>query len=379
MESMTVKHIDDSPTGALQHASKQMFNRSDDEKFPNWDAYINFLRNREANTTEVRMLETRPEVFVTSEDTLRIGSGGDEYDLNDLSFRQLCGKAKAPAGFVNELNPLLAASVLNERLLQHYNNGNTVMNVLSSENMATVRAFYTDKYSRLPSLDIANRVREVSEPMGYVPAGTLAGQRGGLPQMDAEATGLYAGQNDEFIFIANERTGFEVNGEEYFHLICAWNSELALKRIGFLTTLYRFLCGNHQIWGNKDSIELSAVHRGYGPHQVLDALCRVLEGYEKYREQRERQMKARIVVAQTEEFADTRERVQKRLEKYMNRKQASEVLPFLDDERAYPQAPHSIFGVTQGVTLYSQSSRYASARRGLDDVAGRIMADGVGF
>ena len=90
-------------------------------------------------------------------------------------------------------------------------------------------------------------------------------------------------------------------------------------------------------------------------------------------------MKARIVVAQTEEFADTRERVQKRLEKYMNRKQASEVLPFLDDERAYPQAPHSIFGVTQGVTLYSQSSRYASARRGLDDVAGRIMADGVGF
>jgi len=379
MEAIQATKLDDRPHGALQHASKQLFNRDDDEMFQNWDQYIAFLRHRDNHTREIGLAD-RPEIFVSPQDTLELGTkDGSTYDMNELSFGQLCGKAKAPKQFVNELSPILAASVLNERLFSQYNNGTTVMNVLDTNGLATIRAFYTQKYSRMASATIAERIREVAEPMGYVPAGTLAGQRGGMPMMNDQASGLYAGQNDEFMFIANEKSGFDIDGETFYHLMCLWNSELALKTIGGLTSLYRFICGNHQIWGSRDSIEIKARHVGDGPQLVLDALCRVLEGYDKYRETNERMAKGRIAVAKNTEFADTRDRVQERLTKYLNKKRATEALPFLDDPTGHPQNPHSIYGVVQGVTRYSQTLQYAGARRDLDDVAGRIMADGVGF
>ena len=365
----------------LTHASRQLFSREDDEIYPDLDSLISFLRRREEHTQEIAVHDLL--ALPAEDDKLKLEVEGIETSLTDWSFGALCRLCEptAPKNFVNKLPAEITTDILNYGLENRLGAGNNLRATMSNDTGSYVtRSFHTPTYSRLPDVECAERVRDIAVPLGYQPAGIFSGTRGGMAPIRPEATGLYASDRDVYMFMANEEGGFDIDGDEFFHLFILWSSECSgARKIGFLTTLYRFICGNHMIWGARDTIEMSKRHVGQGPWAVLDSMENVLQGYEKYRQLMVSHARTRILAARRLPFEKTREKVAERLENYMSRKEAAGVLPFLDDERAYPQSPESVYGVAQGVTLFSESQPYANRRQRLDEASGQIVMDSVGF
>jgi len=263
----------------ITKASTQMFSRPADECYKSMDDVIAYLRRRESLTEEINIKKV--EILPADERVDMVVNDERLLQFNDTSFRHICKLAKAPYYHYNTLPPEIAEQGLNYGLQKRVNNDNPVIaNVCKNE----TRALYTPSYSRLPDLEVAEMVKEVAEPLGYKPAGQFAGTRGGMPQIDATKTGLYAGINDMFLFLANEEGGFEIEGEMYYHLLILWNSETTARKIGGLNTLYRFICGNHQIYGAKNTVIEEARHVGDNPRRVLENMEKCLIGYEKYRQ-----------------------------------------------------------------------------------------------
>ena len=370
MSDLQVTEIEDKPTGALQIGMKQLFSRSDDEMFATPEALLDYLGHRESITREIPIHSMYVEKYNDDDNLAFIVNGDEELVLNDHSFGQVCRLAKAPKDYLNRLSPELAARNLNHGLTLRGEKNGIVSNTAGN----LTRAIYSSKYERMSDLTVAKEILETAIPLGYKPAGTFAGTRGGMPAINDLATGLYAGEHDLFLFLANEELPFVIDGEEFFHTVIVWNGETTMRQTGGLTSLYRFICGNHQIWGSRDTVQVQARHIGNGPRQVLDAMKRVIEGYSKYRAQVEEKFRLEHFIARNKPFADTREEVQKKLETYLNRKQSASVLPFIDSELAYPKNPHSIYGVAQGLTLYAQTMNNANARNAIEIQAGDLVA-----
>ena len=386
----------------LNVASKQLFNRPDDDIHPDFDSLITYLRSRESITEEhgVVNMETfevtdTPDRTPVFRNNVALVADADFKDvdttvgvklwtpegevnghLNDWSFGSLCNIAGAPKGYINGLPTELACRNLNNGIRTRFQSGNgTVAPITGGQ----IRAFYSDKYERLPDLEVAERIADTAKRLGYEPAGKFAGVRVGMPPVRPEASGLYASDRDMFLFVANEERGFEFEGDTYYHCAIAWNSEVTFKKHGWLMCLYRGICGNHLIWDAEEVLQSESIHRGNSVHETLESFDVMMEQYDARREQVQDIAIARLTASRVLEFAETRELVAERLAEYMLKKQVEAALPFLDDERAYPKDPHSVFGVTQALTLYSQTIAHSSTRDAIDRTAGRIVKDAVGF
>lgn len=359
----------------VNKASRQLFTRPDDELFQDWDHLIGNLRERERRVSEIQVKKIS--AFSNGENVmLNMVNGNGDYtrELNDWSFNNLCRTVKAPPNYINSLDPEIAAKCLDYGLQNNAFASGTVANITDKE----VRGFYSNKYQRVPDVDVAEFVRDLSFKYGYEPAGKFAGIRGGLAPVRPEATGLYASDRDVFMFLAYEKEPFEVNGEAFYHLTMVWNSEVGSRTLGFLTCLYRYICGNHIVWGARDIVEFSQKHIGTSS-DVLRNYSKIMEGYDKYRQQMQQISIAQINIAQRKEFADKIENAEKKLQAYMSLKDARGALEFIHDERAYPKNPMSVYGIAQGVTLYSQTMPNANYRHALDLSAGNMMVKEVGF
>lgn len=386
----------------LNVASKQLFGRPDDDIHPDFHSLITHLRKRESVTEEHKVVNMEtfevtdtPDRTPVYRDNIKLIDDAEFEDvdttvgvklwtpegeinghLNDWSFGSLCNIAGAPKGYINKLPPELACKNLNYGINARFQAGNgTVAPITGGQ----IRAFYSYRYERLPDLEVAERIANTADRLGYEPAGKFAGVRVGMPPVRPEASGLYASDRDMFLFIANEERGFEFEGDIYYHCAIAWNSEVTFKTHGWLMCLYRGICGNHLIWDAEEVIQSEAIHRGNSVHETLASFDFMMEQYDARRKQVQDIAIARLTASRVLEFADTRERVAERLTEYMQRKQVEAALPFLDDERAYPKSPHSVFGVTQALTLYSQTVAHSSTRDAIDRTAGAIVKEAVGF
>lgn len=367
---------------AYTEASRQLFKRPADQRYHSMDSVIDFLKTREKSTIEAPVRSMRVQAIDNDALSLSIDSykieGRKMTRMTDWSFGTLCRNVGAPKGYINELPARLAEECLNHGLVEKEKKGNgTIVNIGDVDGYPTARAFYSDRYERVPDLYVAETVKEQALQYGYIPAGLLAGKRGGAPH-NPDYSGLYASDRDVFFFFANESVPFEVEGEELYHMFMVWNSEVTARTLGFSSCLYRFICGNHMVWGTRDLVEMSARHVG-SPQKVIDNFKLVLQGYEGYRNVQVEISKARISQAMRKTFADTREKIAERLESYMTRKEANAVLPFIESPVAYPKAPNSVWGVANGMTLYSQTVPYQDRRLEIDQAAGRMMEKEVGF
>jgi len=364
--------------GVLDTASHQLMSRPDDEIFPDIDSLIAHLEWREA-ITESAPFQKIEVVSHTTGVPVALLLDDTEYHPTHYSWTSVCQLAGAPPKYINTLSPELASRCLNYGIARRADKMGQESNVALTSG-DTVRAFYSDKYSRLPDVEVAKCVRDTAYPLGYRPAGEFAGKRGGLAPVKPEATGLYASDRDIFLFLANEEGGFEIDGDTFYHSLIVTNSEGGVRRVSFISALYRYICGNYLIWDAKDILQVSGVHRGDTPYKVLDMMGKVLAGYDQYRRQMAEVDRARIIAARTTAFADTPELAAERLHKEyrLPKKQSEVVLKYAADDRGYPQDPLSVFGIAQGMTLASQTNPYMDSRFDLDVLAGRVLHS-VGF
>jgi hypothetical protein len=343
--------------------------------FSGWDTLILHLQERESFTAEheIRDIATYP-----TDDSVNVlittPRGQGVASLNDWSLGLLCSKAKAPKAYINALTPQLASDCINHSLSKREDRGKGfVGNILQTDDGPLARAFYSQGYARVPDLEMAQFYHRMATEFNYEPAGTFAGKRGGMPPVNPKASGLYHGERNQFLFIANEDGAVEIDGGSVlYHCVMAWNSEVTASQIGFSHCLYNFICGNHMIWGMQEYREVSARHVGH-PEEVLHKAQDMFIHIDRRRSDLQTQIHTNVREAQRKEFGATREQVKKKLETYMTRKDAGNVLDWSDHPKAYPKAPNTVWGVAQGVTLYSQTFKNADNRRSMDKVAQNIL------
>jgi len=369
-------------------AAKQLFSRPSDELFDDMPSLIDHLRTRESVTKEVHVHDIKAIPMQTG-DTVELGlevhspEGILPAIPTDWAFRSMCSMVKAPANYINRMDPERAAANLNEDIKEHFTKGNGTVSPVSGNSL---RAFYSESYERIPDLTVAERVHSTATHFGYEPAGRFAGKHIGMAPIRPEASGIYGSDRDIFLFILNDERSFEFEDDIYYHCAIVWNSEVTWKKLGWMMCLTRGVCGNHLIWDADEILTSEAVHKqGHDPMGVLEDFDTLMAAYDARSAMMVSHAKARLTAARYTPFAEglnlaeTLENVEKRLARYMQKKQAAAVLPFLNDQRAFPKDPHSVFGVSQAVTLYSQTLDQSASRFDLDKVAGKIVADVVGF
>ncbi len=360
----------------LDIASRQLFTRPDDQCFSGWDPLLRYLQGREQDTREVDVdrLALRT---VAEGDELKLRAEGTTYGMTDWAFRHVCGLSRAPSEFINRLPAETAALVLNEtRALYGDEKNEARLLTLDTFPEPTARAIYSRSYARVPDLTVATLVHQ--EATGFVPAGTLAGRRAGLPPVKPLATGLYASDRDIFLFLANESQPVEwkpkgsngSQGSALHRFLIVRNSETTTRLIGLVMGLYDFICGNHIIWNAEEVMVWERRHVG-DPEAILEYLRRSIEALQD-RATIHQELAVLQEAAETA-FASTKEQFIEKLYPDVTKQLAAQAWDSaIVDFDAH--VPLSVWNAVRGMTRVSQQFGHMDKRLEVDQVAGTLLA-----
>lgn len=202
-----------------------------------------------------------------------IGKGNVPAAFTHWSFGQLSQAVGAPAGYMRMLPATLAAQNINHGLATRGAELDDCKLLLDVNGSATVRAFTGTGYARIWDRDITSRLLQLPGEWQPAPETTLAD--GG------KTRGLYASDHDCFAFLVdNDRRVFEsMPGGGLSRGFMVANSEVGDKAFWFLTFLYAYICGNHNIWGVTGAKELRIRHTGQADARAFGELTVELRKY----------------------------------------------------------------------------------------------------
>lgn len=362
--------------GVLGHASSEWAHRPADESFLTLEDLHAAV---EARTLRARELPgvyqaLRVEKDPRSESRINlVGQQNRPARLTHWAFGQLAKLVQAPAGFLRELPATLAAQVLNNRLAtkgKDAGSGKLLLDV--SGETTTVRAFTGANYTRIWDRDITKRLVGLQE-RGWQPAPETELLSGG------KTRGLYASDHDVFAFLVdNDRRIFERDpGGGLSRGFMVANSEVGDKSFWFLTFLYAFICGNHNIWGVQGVGELRIPHRGKADERAFTELEVQLR---KYAEASALEDETRILKLRATELGKDKDEV---LDKVfamlggdLTRKLLGEAWQRAEEHESwYGAPPNTAWALGNGVTEVAREIEHADTRIEVERGAERIWTE----
>lgn len=384
----------------LLDASNQWASRPADERFASLQEMHDVCRNYRASAAEstVRFDGLRVTVHQPDEskpaDLRLTGASGDGAAFTNWSFGQLARRAGAPPDYLGKLPAPLAAECLNTGLRTIGHDGGAVdSRALFHRNGAlVVRAFTSDRYSRIWNADITSRLLDLQADGWQVPPARPAidGQPGarvataedclrlsgnsGLsikPGDMIAPAGLYASAHDCFVFMVNESARIDDGsagglGRGFF----VSNSEVGAASFRLLEFYYRYVCGNHIVWDASNVREFKLRHVGSAA-EVFDG--RMVAELRRYADQSTGDALGKIAAAKRFTFGESKDKVLDFLFQ-------KGILPRRTLDAAYTACeqtepdlnPRSAWGMMQGITHISQREPFADKRAAIDAAAGRV-------
>jgi hypothetical protein len=280
--------------------------------------------------------------------------------FTNWSFGQIAQRAKAPAGYLKQLPPVLVADNLNYGLSVAPDNNDTMIYVDSGD--STLRAITSSTYGRIYDLDLADAVMNIQNGIWKVPSASYA------TKDPKRATTLYASDRDVFIFLVDDTHAIEVNGETLFRGFYAWNSEVGAQVFGLATFLYRTVCDNRIIWGMTNKTELRIKHTSGGPERFLREAKPSLKAYS---EAETKPLVDRITRAQNIVLGKDEDEVQAFLAKRgMTLAQSKRVI---ETAEAEGENPRSAWGISQGMTALARGIQFTDQRVSMEKEAGKML------
>ena len=378
----------------IDTAAREYANRPPDERYPSLPALIEHclkVKNSSAERTynlhdlqiipAVRASDTGAVLYGGGKDadTLRLQSPRGQAKFTPWSFSQLCRTVGAPAGYVRDLPPGLAADCLNFGL--HDQAAGTSANLLvqaNGEPEPTIRACTSDSYGRLWDSDLYGSVARMitdRDPSWGLP-----------PTWSGEPAGAYDSDRDSFLIVTNG--GSIVNdpslrssqsapdgsdpGAMYRGLLIR-NSEVGASSVTIETILYRYICGNHMLWGAM--VDRSFRRRHFGSHVLRDTVREIARIAYEWGHASPARDQAIIRALIDHEVASTKEAVIDELRALgASKEQAEQAYDVC--EQTEGASPRSFWGLAQGLTRTSQSSGYQDARYELDRIAASLLLKG---
>jgi hypothetical protein len=234
----------------LKKASYQLFSRPADERFDTFDSLYQHCKKTKMDS-QVHWKAPADVIPVSMQGDLAIKLAGDYgYKLNDWSFSQACSVASVNRDTVNRLKTETAVQVLLETMPV----GEKPIQVLTKNE--TVRSLHGASYTRLFDHDVLDIAMD--EALDFTPP----------PVGFNGATGLYAGEQDMFAFMIDDRSWVDIAGEQFAPGFFIWNSEVGRRTVGIETFWFQRICGNHIVWDATEVVSYKRKHTA----NVADAL-----------------------------------------------------------------------------------------------------------
>jgi len=348
----------------LYKAHEQWKTRADDERFSSLQALYDATKAYAANAKEASVSYGTLRVEAVKNDVQLVGRAGVPAKFTHWAFSQLCARIETPADYMRKLPATLACQNINyglanrssledAKLLLHVNGG------------YVLRALTTEKYARIWNWEVAERL--LSLPGEWEPA------RPDYDKADQTPPALYASDHDMFAFLrSKDRTIKEIGTDE--PIWRGWiveNSEVGAAALKLTRFLYRYMCGNHIIWGASKVMDMSIRHVG----EAKEKWARFAIEMRKYDESSARDDEARIAETKRTVIAATKEEVLDAVfgKRHLGLSRKTIEAGYNATVEDKDGSPRTQWGLVQGLTRYSQSIAYADKRTDIDRAAGKLM------
>ena len=321
---------------------------------------------------------------VSATDTLQLESPKGRASFTHWSFGQLARMVGAPAAYLRELPPAIAADALNFGLHDAAEHATDAKILVKANGVAPIiRACTSETYGRVWDAELYGATLETlaRDPQWQTP-----------PTWDGKPAGAYRGDRDSFLILVNGGsivTDPSLRGAAYtdpqnqnlgagpadgmYRGLMIRNSEVGACSVTIDTILFRYICGNHMLWGAMFDQRFRRRH--VGDHARRDAIRTIYSVARKWAESPASADEAIIKGLIDREIAATRDAVIDELRGLgATREQASAA--YDTAERTESASPRSFWGVAQGLTRISQASGYQDGRMELDQLAAAVLARG---
>jgi uncharacterized protein DUF932 len=351
-------------------AHREWASRPPDERYASVHALYDAARARHARIDE-RSIETgafRTEAIDTGDLVMRETSGRTAA-LTHWSFGQLATIAGGPPNYLRTLPASIAATAINYGLQRRQRE----QHQLFIEHAApwTVHAVTSPRYARVHHHELASRVLDLmaQHPAWHLPLGYKDGEFGA----ERVPSGAYLGDRDMFLFIVDGNRDLDDPTDSahggLFRGFILRNSDVGAAALTLDVFLYKFVCGNHIIWGFQ---HVAGFRRRHVGASIQDAWSTSLQDVRTALDADTANDRILLQRAMTQELGDSQEAVidtvLRRLD--LSQKQAAEAYTLAE---AHETNPRSVWGYVQGLTRLSQRTPWQDGRFALDRAASRLL------
>lgn len=323
--------------------------------------------------------------------TIQLESPKGRANFTHWSFGQLARTIGAPAWYLRDLPPTIAVQAINHGLHDDPSTTGTSANLLirlpNGDPTPTIRAATSESYGRLWDSDLYSAIDRYVVQAGSSDQGSGAGKwelpptwEGGA---DGPRKGAYRGDRDSFLILTNggsivndpsASAGNGSPGGTMFRGIMVRNSEVGAAAITIETILFRYICGNHMLWGAIADKQFRRRH--VGTRVLRDTIREIGTIAYRWTNRGASADEAIIRSLIDHEIAHTKEAVIDEL-KAMGATKAQAEAAYLLCEQHENASPRSFWGAAQGLTRLSQAEEYTDARYLLDKIASLALQRGA--
>lgn len=382
-----------------QAPNREYASRPADERFPSVDAIVkDALQEKDRCVEKGYNLKDLKVVAASTHNTENFGATPDQATLKlqspkgtgrftHWSFGQLCRTVGAPASYLRSLPPAVAADALNFGLGETPagTQANLLVRMPNGNPEPIIRACTSDKYGRLWDAELYGSVQK--QIMSHDDRWQTP------PTWSGEPAGAYRGDRDSFLILVNggsivkdpslmnaaPAAGISGGGnagpaDGMYRGILIRNSEVGASAVTIETILFRYICGNHMLWGA--IMDRQFRRRHIGSNVLRDTVSEI--GKIAFNWTRAGSQKDEAIIRDLieKEIAHTKEGVIDELRAIgFNKEQAEGA--YSRCEQTESASPRSYWGIAQGATRISQDAGFNDERYTLDRLAGQILARGV--
>jgi hypothetical protein len=378
-------------------AHNQWKNRPADERYFDLPEMLEAARVVKKQAIEKPAVVAELRVEAGEDNLLLVGRSGHQAVISNHVFGQLSSRVGAPAAYLRELPQTLAAQNLNHGLksIAEKDEGREAKLLFNVNGNIVLRALTGPKYARVWDADLLEMVMN-SLPSSWKtprawPAGVdgertrAAGPDDVMPGSiiklgDTIApAGAYLSDKNMFMFLID--TDAIINdgtNEPMFRGLILSNSEVGDKSLTMSVFNFKQACGNHRILGASEIYEFSHRHVG----NIHDAMAKSFEVKFKALsnasvsdEQAQIQAERKLILGTTKEevvgavlaFAK-----KKKIER-INAKLLDAAYDAAVVHEDWYSSPHSLYGITNGITEVAQRvATHVDERHAIDVAAGKL-------
>jgi hypothetical protein len=288
--SADFSHVGTQQESVDWRVSGQFASRPSEERYTSLDDMLDMMISRQSRSDTTNMPISEIEADLTKDGRLGLAVQGAVMDPTNYSFQQYCQHIGVPAAFISRAlggNPRLARDVLRHALNAVDDPSKEVQAFHSGSDL---RGITGPNYGRIWDADMVRSIKRVTEDSGIsweVPIAFRQPGHGHYESIDVtkDETTLYASDRDHFGFLVDQQNPIEAgklpNGDPdlYFRGFYFWNGECGGMSNGIATFLYRWVCCNRSIRGQKGFERISIVHRAGAAELFVKRLVPALKGF----------------------------------------------------------------------------------------------------